>query len=189
MATIAAQKPDRAVGEEFGGDARPDHFDAPIGDAVAKRVAHLLHRRLLRLVAAGLLGNADQHVVGRAELLQLKFAEMQRADGRAHLGKIGRPGFGLHLDQRAADKIDAEIQPVEEVQQDCRDRQHRRNGKADAPEAHEVKSRVIGNDAKEAHWIAFKKDRLDFGMIVSEKRVSSLRSAPCAAATSAPNRP
>ena len=33
------------------------------------------------------------------------------------LREIGRPGLGLHLHQRAADEVDAEIQPVEEVQQ------------------------------------------------------------------------
>ena len=69
----------------------------------------------------------------------------------AHLGEIGRPRFGLHLHQRAADEIDAEIQPVKEIKQDRHDRQHRRNGKADAPEAHEVEFGVVGNDAKKAH--------------------------------------
>ena len=49
---------------------------------------------------------------------------MQAADGAAHLGEVGRAGFGLHLHQRAADEVDAEIQPVKEVEQDRRDRQH-----------------------------------------------------------------
>jgi hypothetical protein len=43
-----------------------------------------------------------------------------------------------------------------EVEQHCQDRQHRRNGKADAPEAHEVETGVVGDDAKEAHWTSFK---------------------------------
>ena len=142
---------DRAVGEQLGGNARPDHLDAPILDILAERIANLLHRLLLRRVAAGLLGNADQHVVRRAELLELKIAEVQPSDRAAHLGKIGRSGFGLHLHEGAADKVDAEIQAVKEVQQDRRDRQHRRYREANAPKAHKVELGVVGNDAEEAH--------------------------------------
>jgi hypothetical protein len=43
-----------------------------------------------------------------------------------------------------------------EEQQDRHDRQHRRNGKTDAPKAHEVELGVVGNDAKEAHWTSFR---------------------------------
>jgi hypothetical protein len=106
-----------------------------------------LHRFLLRFVAARLFRDADQHVVRRTELLQLKLTELQRPDCRAHFGEVGRTGFSLHLNQRAADKIDTEIEPMEEVQEDRRDRQHRRYGKADAPEAHEIEFGIVGNDA------------------------------------------
>ena len=88
---------------------------------------------------------------GRAELLQVKIAEIEPGHGRAHLGEIGRAGLGLHLHQRAADEVDAEIQAVEKVEQDRRNRQQRRDGEADAPKAHEVELGVIGNDAKQAH--------------------------------------
>ena len=142
---------DDAVGQQFAGNARADHLDAAVVDRVAERAAHLGDRRLLRCVAARLLGDADQHVVGRAELLQLHFAEAERVERGAHLGEIGRARLGLHLDQRAALEVDAEIQPVDEVKRDRQDRHQRRHRKADAPEAHEVEFGVVGNDAKQAH--------------------------------------
>jgi hypothetical protein len=64
--------------------------------------------------------------------------------------------FRLDLHQGAADEIDAEIEPVKEVQQDRRDRQRRRDGEADAPEAHEVETSVVGDDAKQAHGVSFR---------------------------------
>ncbi len=150
MQKIAEHQPDHAVGQQFAGDARADHLDAAVFD-VAERLADLGHRRLLRLVAARLLGDADQHVGRRAELLQLHFAKAEPAQRRAHLGEIGGAGLGLHLHQRAADEVDAEIQPVEEIEQDRQDRQQRRHRKADAPEAHEIELGVVGYDAKQAH--------------------------------------
>ncbi len=64
------------------------------------------------------------------------------------LREIGRTGLRLNFDQRAADEIDAEIQAVEKEQQHRDDRQHSRDRKADAPEAHEVELGVVRNDAK-----------------------------------------
>jgi hypothetical protein len=45
---------------------------------------------------------------------------------------------------------------MEKEQRDRRDRQHCRHGKTDAPEAHEIEFRVIGNDTKEAHGDTFR---------------------------------
>ena len=151
MLRIADHQADRAVGQQLGRDARPDHLDAAIVDRVAERLPDLRHRRLLRLLAAGLLRDADQHVGRRAELLELHLAEAEPADGLAHLGEIGRTALRLHLHQRAADEVDAEIQPVKEVEQDRQDRQQRRHRKADAPEAHEIELGVVRYDAKKAH--------------------------------------
>ena len=78
----------------------------------------------------GCCGDADQHVGRRAELLQLHLAEAQPAQRRAHLGEVGRSGLRLHLDQRAADEIDAEVQAVEEEQQDGDDRQRPRTSES-----------------------------------------------------------
>ena len=111
---------EHAVGQQFAGDARSDHFDAAVFDGVAERAAHLLHRRLLRGVAAGLFGNADQHVGRAAELLQLHVAETETAQRRAHRGDVGGAGLGLHFQQRAALEVDAEIQPVGEEQRRSR---------------------------------------------------------------------
>ncbi len=97
---------------------RPDNLNAAVVNAVAERLAHLLHRRLLRMVASGLLGNAYQHIGGPAELLKLHIAEAEAAKRSAHLGKIGRAGFLLHLKQRSAAEIDAEIESVREEQDD-----------------------------------------------------------------------
>ena len=117
-------------------------------DLGAERAAHLLHRLLLRLLAARLLRDADQHVGRAAELLKLHVAEAERRPSSRASGEIGRSRLRLHLDQRAADEIDAEIQAVEEEQQHRRDRQNRRHREADAPEAHEVELGVVGDDAK-----------------------------------------
>ena len=84
---------ERAVGQQFAGHARTDHLDAAVVDRVAERRAHLLHRRLLRGLAAGLLRNADQHVGRPAELLQLDVAETEPLERRAHLRDIGGPDF------------------------------------------------------------------------------------------------
>ena len=103
----------------------------------------------MRRIAARLLGDAEQHVGRVAELLQLHLAETEAVHGLAHLGEIGRP-LGLQLDQRTADEVDAEIQPVSEEQDDRQDRQHRRHRKADAPEAHEIEFGFVRYDPKEA---------------------------------------
>ena len=58
-----------------------------------------------------------------AELLQLDVAEPEPAQRRAHRGDVGGAGLGLHLQQRAALEVDAEIQPVGEEQHDRDDRQ------------------------------------------------------------------
>ena len=67
----------------------------------------------------------------------------------AHLGEIGGAALRLDLDQRAADEVDAEIEPVKKEQQDRDDRQQRRDRKADAPEAHEVELGVVRDDPQQ----------------------------------------
>ncbi len=149
MAKIASHQPDRAVGEQLLGYPRADNLFASNFDLVAEHLAHLGASGLLRLFAAGLLGDADQHVLRTAELLQLDVAQPQPAERRAHLGQIGGAGLGLHLDQRAADEVDAEIQAIEKKQQDRNDRQQRGDRKADPPKAHEVELGVVRDDAQE----------------------------------------
>ena len=65
---------DNAIREQLARHTRADHLDAAVIDGAAERAAHLGHRLLLGGIAAGLLGDADEHVIGRAELLQLHFA-------------------------------------------------------------------------------------------------------------------
>ena len=115
---------EHAVGQKFAGHARSDHFDPAIFDGIAKRAADLLHRRLLRGVAAGLFGDPDQHVGRPAELLQLDVAEAEIAQSVARIAAMSaRAGLGLHFQQRAALEVDAEIQAVGEEQRDRDDRQ------------------------------------------------------------------
>ena len=83
--------------EQFAGDARSHHFHAAIVDAVAERAADLADRLLLRLVAAWLLGYADQDLFRSAELLPLDFAKPERVQRLAHRGEIRRAGLGAHL--------------------------------------------------------------------------------------------
>ncbi len=94
-----------------------------------------------------------KHVGRPAELLQLNLDQVELGQGRAHLGEVGLPALDLDLDQRAAAEIDAEIEPMKEVERDRDDRQHRRERKADPPELDEVEVGVVRDDAegKEAH--------------------------------------
>ena len=116
-------QPDDAVGKQFARHAWSDHLYAPIVDFIAERAANFADRLLLRHLSARLFGDADEHIVRRTELLQLHFAEAKRPERGAHLRKIGSPCLRLHLDQRAALEVDAEIQPVEEIERDRDNRQ------------------------------------------------------------------
>ena len=144
---------EHAEGQQFAGYAGADHFDAAILHGIAERAADLLHRLLLRGVATGLLCHPYQHVGWTAELLQLDVAEPQRAQRRAHRADVGRAGFGLHFQQRAAPEIDAEIQPVGEEQHDREDRKRGRDRKADAAKAREIEMRVVRDDAQRRQQI------------------------------------
>src|SRR6185295_1984716 len=117
-----------------------------------ERFLDLGHGGRLRLLAAGLLRDADQHVRWPAERLQLDVAEIERRQLGAHLRDVGGAGFRLQLDQRAAAEIDAEIEPGVEEQQDRDDRQQRRDRKADAPKAHEIERRVVRDDAYQRNF-------------------------------------
>jgi hypothetical protein len=55
----------------------------------------------------------------------------------------------LYLDERTADKVDPEIEPVKEIEGDRDDRQQRRNWEADAPKAHEIKLGVVRDDPQQ----------------------------------------
>ena len=139
-------QPQHAVGQQFSGNPWAHHFDPAIIDGVTERAADLLHRLLLRGVAAGLFGHPDQHLVGTAELLQLDVAEAETAQGRTHRGNVGRAGLCPYFQQRAALEIDAEVQPVGEEQRDRDNRQQRRDRKADAAKAREIEMGVVGHD-------------------------------------------
>jgi hypothetical protein len=86
-------------------------------------------------------------------LLELNLAKTKAADRFTHLGEIGRAAFGLHLQQRTANEVDSEIQPMEKIEKDRQDRQQRGHRKADAPEAHEIELGVVRYDAKKAHEV------------------------------------
>ena len=151
-ADFAAWRGDLVAARNDGGDL----FDAALLLVVFAVEAGLLFlwgggATTVSGVAAGLLGHTDQHVARRAELLELNLAETEAAQRRTHLGEIGRTRLLLHLHQRAADEVDTEVQAVREIEHHRHDRQQRRHGEADAPEAHEVELGVVRDDAKEAH--------------------------------------
>ena len=65
-------------------DRRPDHLGAAVLDAVAELLlAPVSTAVLLRLVAARLALQADQHVVGRAEILERDVAEAEPVERRS----------------------------------------------------------------------------------------------------------
>src|SRR6185437_4897334 len=126
---------------------------------ITERLAYLLHGHLLRGIAAGLFGDADQDFGGTAELLQLDLAQTERLQGRAHVREVGYARVGTDLQQHTALEIDPEVQSVTKEQRDRHDRQRRRNRKTDATELCEIEMRVVGHDAQ---W---RKDakRTDYG--------------------------
>jgi hypothetical protein len=140
---------DRALGQQFRRHPRPDHLDPAVVHFVAQRFADLGDGGRLRLFAAGLLRDADEHVGRTAEFLQLHVAQSQSAQSRPHLRKIGRTALGLDLDQSTADEVDPEVEAVKEIERDREDRQQRRDREADAPEAHEIELGVVRNDPQQ----------------------------------------
>ena len=90
----------------------------------------------LRFLAAGLALDADQHVVGAAELLQRHLAEPKALQARSQLGEIGRlRGRDLHLD--AALEVDAVVEARLDEQHDRGEREERRHADAEIAPAHE----------------------------------------------------
>jgi len=73
--------------------------------------ARLGHHALLRHFAAGLQRKTHGEFAAAAELLNLDLAEAEGVRGLADMGDVGLAVLGLHLHQRAAAEIDAEIEP------------------------------------------------------------------------------
>src|SRR6185295_14589558 len=78
-----------------------------------------------------------------AEFLQLHLSKTQPVKRRAHRTDIDLASLLLHLDQRSALEVDAEIEPMGEIEQQCKNRKRCRHRKTDPAEAHEVKLRVV----------------------------------------------
>ena len=112
---------DRTAGDQLAGNGRADDLDAAIFDRIAERLLNLGDRRLLLLLGR-LRGDANEHGIGRAEFLDLNFADAEPVYLAANVGEIGRALLGLDLDQRAALEIDAHIQA------DGRDENERHHG-------------------------------------------------------------
>ena len=85
--------------------------------AGAHGLLHRLDRGVLRVLAAFLGRDADQHVGLLAEFLQADFAEAQFAEGDAHVADIGG-ALCANFDQNAAFEIDTEVKPLAEQQND-----------------------------------------------------------------------
>ena len=187
-------QPQHAVGQQFAGDARSDHFDPAVFDGIAERATDLLHRHLLRGVAAGLFGHPDQHVGGPAELLQLHVAQPEAAQRGAHRRNVGGAGLGLHFQQRAALEIDAEIQAVGEEQHDRDNRQQRRDRKTDAAKAGEIELGVVRHDPQRRqpaeaadHRQHGNQDAEPDENDICHSRLRMIKSARSAAASTSPN--
>jgi hypothetical protein len=142
--------------------------------------------------AACLLRKADQHVGGAAELLQLHVTELERGQLCAHGADIGGAGLVLHLHERTALEVDAEIQAMREEQRDRRDGQQCRGREADAAELGEVELRIVGDDAERRQQVENGHDRQNDDQCTqtcenhlcrSQSLLRPLRSARAAAAS------
>src|SRR6185295_18447607 len=68
---------DKAGHAQFARDSRTDHLDAPLREAGLRRVADLLQRRLLRLLAARLLLQPNENIRWWPKLLDLNVAKAE----------------------------------------------------------------------------------------------------------------
>src|ERR1700746_3189090 len=89
---------DHAGADQFATDTRANHLDPAILDTRTQRLAHQLHRLLLRRIATRLAGQPDQHVSRRTEPLQRWFPDMKRIQFLPHIGEVGRSWGYANLD-------------------------------------------------------------------------------------------
>jgi hypothetical protein len=111
-----------------------------------------------------------------------------------HRGDIGRAGFGLDFEQRAALEVDAEIQSMGKEQRDGENRQRRRDRKTDAAEAGEVELGVVGHDTQRRQQVeaAYHRQHRDqdaepYQNEMCHSRPRMIKSARFAAASTAPS--
>ena len=119
-------------------DGGPDGLGSAVfRDLVAQGRLDRSDRFLLRLFAAFLALQPDQHVVLGAEFLKRDLAQAEPVQGRAHGGKVHR-AVGLHLQEDAAQEIDAQVQALDREKAKRRDHQRDRKCERDDPAADEV---------------------------------------------------
>ena len=113
--------------DQLAADLRAHGLNPAVAQRIAvvraQGLAHGGDRDLLGAGIARLAFDADQHLVGRAELLQRDLAQAEAGERAPHLPDVGFT-LGAHLDQDAAGEIDPEVEPA--AQQD-RDRKHRQH--------------------------------------------------------------
>ena len=127
---------DQAVEEQFRAHFRPDELGAAVFEIGSERRFDQVDRDLLGGIAAGLLLDADQNVVGGTEFLQRHFAETEPAENVAQLADLVRLRR-LNFDQDATLEIDAVVHAPDREDHDRGNHQDRRDGEEDIAAADE----------------------------------------------------
>src|SRR5919202_868973 len=142
---------DGAALDELAADARAHDLDAAIGDGVAERTFDLLDHGLLRRVPARLLLDADEHVVGRAEFLDLDLAQAQAVQFAADCAEIRLGLRRQNLHQRTAAEIDAVVEAHGGEEQGTYDGEHAGQRERVAPQPHEADLGVVRDETQVTH--------------------------------------
>ena len=139
------------AGAQLVAALRPHRLDPAVFLGVgAQRSLHLLDRLLLRLLAAVLARQVDQHHIRGAEALQLDVAQAEAVQAVAQAVEIGRT-LGLHLHDDAAGEVDAVVQTARKEQRQRAEQQHHGDDEEPAPLAHEVELGLDREVADQGH--------------------------------------
>lgn len=120
------------------------------GNFFGKDLADECHGLLLRLVAAFLNAEADQDVIGRADLLQLDMFEAGAFQSAPQGAEIGI-SLGAGFDHHAAGEVDAVSKPGLEIENDRDEAEQRRHDEASSRPLHEGDLGLVRNEAKPVH--------------------------------------
>src|SRR3546814_841515 len=120
-------------------DLRPHVFLAADFRPFAKRRRDGLDGRVLSRLVLGGIRQVDQHIGRLAELLQRHIAESEVAQPVAQLAEVGRLRQA-RLEQQAAPKVDAEVQPLHDRYGNRGHRDQRRDGEENISLADKVEA-------------------------------------------------
>ena len=140
--------------DQLAADLGPHGLDPAVAQGIAvvraERLAHGGNGDLLGARIARLALDADEHLGGRAELLQRDLAEAEAGERAPHLPDVGLP-LRPHLDQDAAGEVDAEVESAAQKHRDREHREHDGDDEEGAAQPQERDLRLVGDEPESPH--------------------------------------